>query len=64
MAHRAGQPVQLRGDEHITFAEIVDGRPELVALGDAADLLGEDLGTACGLGDMSAAANLSWAHAM
>jgi hypothetical protein len=49
VAHGAGQPIQLRGDQHVTFSEIVDGGLELIALGDTADLLGEDLGAACGL---------------
>ena len=49
VAHRASQAIELRADEDVVFAEVVEGRLELVALGDAADLLGEDLGAASGL---------------
>ena len=43
VAHRPGEPMELRTHEHVTLPKVVNCRLELLALGDAADLVGEYL---------------------
>jgi hypothetical protein len=46
--HRAGKPIELSGHKDIALTEVVDRSIELLALSDAAYLLGEDLFAAGG----------------